>query len=137
MSANLPEPYSAPTILLVNDNNDFLRTFAALLESYGFMVFSAESGYEALEVAKTYAGFIDVLVTDLLMEGMNGIQLVDNVHRAQPDLPVVFVSGWSLDEVLSELSDNRTLNYRHEYLDISEHGLAEQLSRVIRRLLKR
>jgi PAS domain S-box-containing protein len=83
---------SRGTLLVVDDNQD-LRTLATrLLTDAGFEVMTANGGVEAMAILHDRA--FDCLVTDIAMPGMGGIDLAERVHAANPDMPVVFVSGF-------------------------------------------
>jgi two-component system, cell cycle sensor histidine kinase and response regulator CckA len=90
------------TILLVEDE-DMVRTLAQrVLESRGYRVFAAPSGDDALELHERIPGHVDLLVTDVLMPGMGGRQLAERLQELQPDLRVLFMSGYTTDEVLRQ-----------------------------------
>jgi DNA-binding response OmpR family regulator len=80
-----------PTILLIEDE-DLLRSgVQEVFELHGFQVIGAEDGLEALHWL--YETQIDLVVTDLLMPNMNGVELIAKLSRSHPDLPVILVSG--------------------------------------------
>jgi two-component system cell cycle sensor histidine kinase/response regulator CckA len=83
------------TILLVEDESS-IRSFARRsLEAHGYRVLEAENGEVALEVARAEGSRIDLLVTDVIMPGMQGTMLADQLTRLQPGLRVLFASGYS------------------------------------------
>ena len=82
-----------PTILLIEDE-DLLRSgVQELFELNGFHVIGAEDGLEAMHWL--YETQIDLVVTDLLMPNMNGVELIARLSRSHPELPVILVSGAS------------------------------------------
>jgi signal transduction histidine kinase/CheY-like chemotaxis protein len=82
------------SILLVEDENA-VRTFVeSLLMRAGYRVISKPDGIEAAEWLAT-AGVIDLLITDVKMPGMNGHALSEYARRVRPNLPVLFISGYS------------------------------------------
>lgn len=81
------------TILVCDDEKIVLDSSAFLLESHGYTVLCAGSGREALEVAGSHAGKIDLLLADVNMPEMNGWQLAKELTAQRPDLKVIFVSG--------------------------------------------
>lgn len=86
--------------LLVEDQEGVRRSTARILEAAGYEVLQAENGVEAM-AAHPVEEF-DILVTDLVMPGgITGKQLADEFHTRRPNLPVVFISGYSA-EVISE-----------------------------------
>ena len=83
----------AATILLVEDEPAVKGLFSQALNREGYTVHEARNGVEALEVMKGIA-HIDVLVTDVVMPYMKGPELARQLLARQPDLKVIFVSGY-------------------------------------------
>ncbi|HWB22367.1 MAG TPA: PAS domain S-box protein [Gaiellaceae bacterium] len=88
------------TILLVDDNELVRPLIHEVLENYGYTVFSAASGIEALAIAEERGGKIDLLLTDVVMPGMTGGALAEALVASHPDLVVLFTSGFPADTVL-------------------------------------
>ncbi len=84
-------------ILLVEDEEELRRLAVRELDRRGYAVVVASGGAEALEVARSLDGRIDLLVTDVVMPGMSGVELAARANELWPLLPVLFVSG-HLDE---------------------------------------
>lgn len=89
------------TILLVEDDDSVRRTIKRTLERAGYDVLEASDGEKALELAASYAEPIDVVVTDVMMPGMNGREFADAILLTHPGLGVVFMSGYT-DETVSQ-----------------------------------
>jgi len=83
------------TILLVEDSEPLRKLAKSFLDSRGFRVLSAESGEDALEVAKRFGGPFDLLLTDVVMPGMNGRILAENLLLRQPGIKVLYMSGYT------------------------------------------
>jgi two-component system cell cycle sensor histidine kinase/response regulator CckA len=83
------------TILLVEDAKPLRKLAQTFLEAGGFQVLSAESGEEALKVAARYGGSFDLLLTDVVMPGMNGRVLAEHLCPRQPGLKVLYMSGYT------------------------------------------
>lgn len=81
------------TVLIVDDNWDLLCCLRHSLEQAGFQVVQAPSAFDAMEYLKGEE--IDVLVTDLEMPGMNGLDLIKYVRNTHPRVAVALMSGWS------------------------------------------
>lgn len=89
---------STKKILLVDDDSDVRTVVRDALEESGYQIWEAADGPEALNIWKTNASQIDLLLTDMAMPGsLNGRQLADRLRREQPGLKVVFMSGHILD----------------------------------------
>ncbi len=86
------------TILLVEDGD--LRELAGeFLESSGYTVLKAANGAEALKVAEQYSSPIQVLVTVVIMPGMNGPELATQLVQRRPNLKVIYASGYTAGEI--------------------------------------
>jgi CheY-like chemotaxis protein len=82
-------------ILLVEDAEPLRKLAKSFLETAGFRVLSAGSGEEALEVAARFGGIFDLLLTDVVMPGMNGRVLAEQLLPRQPGMKVLYVSGYT------------------------------------------
>ena len=81
------------TVLLVEDDDEIREIMSDTLTEHGADVLQAIDGESALEQCATRGRTMDLLVTDVMMPGMNGHQLAELVTQQRPDLPVIFVSG--------------------------------------------
>lgn len=94
------------TILLVEDE-DAVRAFSArALANKGYQVIEANSGENALEVLASHEGQLDLMVTDVIMPGIDGPELAREVLKDRPQLPIIFVSGFTEDRFKQEFGDN-------------------------------
>ena len=82
------------TVLLVDDDDDVRRMVDRVLRRAGYTVMTATSGSDALDRARSHAGAIDLLLTDIVMPGMTGQDLVRELIAERPRLQVVFMSGY-------------------------------------------
>ena len=80
-----------PTILLVDDEDTVRRFSARVLSQHGFDVISVGSGPDAVRVADEPGTAIKLLLTDVMMPGMNGCQLAELLLARQPSLRVLFI----------------------------------------------
>ena len=89
------------TILVVDDETQ-VRTLARdILQGAGYRVLEAEDGEQALRTAEKHQGIIHVLLTDIMMPGINGKQLADKLLLSRPDTKPIFMSGRAA-EVISD-----------------------------------
>ncbi len=84
----LPTPLP---VLLVDDDVLTREFYGDLLAEHGFHVFAASSGAEGLEVAMRHS--LDAAVLDIMMPGMSGVEVLEHLHRQDPDLPVIMLTG--------------------------------------------
>ena len=84
-------------ILLVEDEDAVRRVGERLLRRDGYSVLAAASGAEALSIVQGLARPVDLLFPDVMMPGMNGRELAVRLRSIQPNLKVLFVSGYTGD----------------------------------------
>jgi len=82
-------------ILLVEDSEPLKKLAQKFLEGAGFRVQSAGSGEEALEVAARFGATFDLLLTDVVMPGINGRALAEQLLPRQPGMRVLYMSGYT------------------------------------------
>jgi CheY-like chemotaxis protein len=86
-------------VLVVEDDGPLRAILARALSGAGYRVLAAASGQEALELAAAHLDPVDLLLTDVVMPGMNGRQLAERLAASHPSLPVLYLSGYT-DEIL-------------------------------------
>ena len=79
------------TILVVDDEKNYLLVLSAVLEEEGYEVLTAQSGAEALEIQKS--SDLDLILTDMKMPTMDGMELLENIKALDPDLPVIMMTA--------------------------------------------
>ncbi len=82
------------TVLLAEDEDDLRELVGNMLEELGMEVLRASDGHEALYLEDTYDGTIDLLLTDIVMPELNGVDLADLMSEFQPQMKVIFMSGY-------------------------------------------
>ena len=82
-----------PTVLVVDDEPGVRELVAALLREAGFSVTTAANGSDAISVFRTHEGRFNLLISDVMMPGVDGPALVEELRAASPDLPVILMSG--------------------------------------------
>jgi len=83
-----------PTVLVVDDEPDVLRLIQSILTEDGFEVVSAKSADAAIKAFEQLGRRPDLLLTDVVMPGMSGPMLVDHLLQVEPELRVLFMSGY-------------------------------------------
>jgi CheY-like chemotaxis protein len=88
-------------ILLVEDESMVREVTSEVLEHAGYQVLQSSGPEEALRVAEEHPGEIGLLLTDVIMPGMNGADLAHRLQSMRPELITVFMSGYAENDVLS------------------------------------
>jgi signal transduction histidine kinase/CheY-like chemotaxis protein len=87
-------PSKPPTVLVVEDERRIRTLICKILSRYGYQTVEAADGREALELARAHSTPFDLLLTDVVMPGFSGVELADALRAIQPELPVLFISGY-------------------------------------------
>jgi CheY-like chemotaxis protein len=87
------------TILLAEDSDGLREIAREYLGNLGYTVIEASSGEQALQRAHEFAGEIHLLLTDVVMSGMNGRELADRIVQKYPSIKILFTSGYTDDSV--------------------------------------
>jgi len=117
------------TVLVAEDEDGVRELLCKVLTEFGYTVLTARHGRDALILAGAGAGAIDLLVTDVVMPEMSGRELADTLHDQRPDLQVLYISGYTDDEVLQRGISGR------EVALLRKPFAAEELVRRVRGLL--
>jgi len=83
------------TVLLVEDEEMVRELASRVLNSYGYLVLEAETGDEALELCRRHEDPVELVITDVVMPGMNGNELAGRISNIVPDAAVLFISGYT------------------------------------------
>jgi two-component system cell cycle sensor histidine kinase/response regulator CckA len=118
------------TILLVEDEEMIRPLVAEALRSFGYTVDEADNCASALEIARELDGSIDLLLTDVVMPGMNGREVAEILLADDPGLTVLYTSGYPADSILRHGAADATVAY------IEKPYLVDELGRKVRELLE-
>jgi hypothetical protein len=102
----LPVPHTAlggtETVLLVEDEESVRQLVRETLAAKGYEVMEAENGEDGIAVAAQHDGRIDLVITDVVMPGMGGRELVKHLAQSRPQTRVLYLSGYTEDAIVSE-----------------------------------
>lgn len=103
------------TIMLVEDETP-VRIFAArALRNKGYEVLEADCGENAIEVFSSYLGTVDVIITDVVMPGMNGTRMIEALGKQFPErmkeIQVIFISGYAEDAFVDTFGPDHEFNF--------------------------
>jgi DNA-binding NtrC family response regulator len=119
-----------PTILLVDDNIDFLTSLSKLLGYFGYVVAGAANSEAAMNYVANARNRFDLIVTDLAMPNIDGLAFVAAAKKAFPDVPVIVVTGHPDQRTADEASLLGTFAYLTKPLNTQE--LVNTVERALR-----
>ena len=131
--ANLTESNqdSTVTVLLVEDDLPLLEFFSRVLQRDGYRVLEAENGVEALKVAEDHSDDrIDILLSDVAMPYMDGIQLAERLREIRPEIQVLLTTGLPIQMVMDRCGTTLKADFLPKPFSVSD------LSGKIRRLVE-
>jgi two-component system cell cycle sensor histidine kinase/response regulator CckA len=121
----------AGRILFVEDEDAVRGVAAKLLRARGYEVMEAASGEEALELAEEHAGEIDLMISDVVMPGMQGPELLKQAREYLGSAPVMFISGYAESEFSDLLEGERNVSFLPKPIDIKT--LAERVKQELQK----
>lgn len=89
-----PRPHRAVTILIVEDDDNLRHILHRALEGHGFSVFPAAESTEALRLCQQQHRTIDLVVSDIVLPGLNGLELAERIRAARPAMKFLFITGF-------------------------------------------
>jgi len=87
------------TILVTEDEPDILAACGAVLGKLGYEVLLASTPDEAIRLARSHEGAVDLLLSDVVMPGMDGHQLAEKLQQFRPGIPCIYMSGYTADAI--------------------------------------
>jgi DNA-binding NtrC family response regulator len=93
------EPTVSERILVVDDEPGIRRIIARILLDEGFLVHEAGDGFEALRLINAGHVSLDMVVSDIVMPRLNGIELFQELSHSRPGLPIILISGFGTEEL--------------------------------------
>jgi CheY-like chemotaxis protein len=88
-------PQRSVTILIVEDNENLRNLLQRTLEGVGFSVLPAADGAEALRLYQQHDGAIDLMVSDIVMPRLNGLELSERIRATRPETKFLFITGFA------------------------------------------
>ena len=123
----------AGRILFVEDEDAVRSVAAKLLRARGYEVIEAASGEEALDLAEAHAGEIDLMISDVVMPGMQGPELLRAARDYLAGAPVMFISGYAEAEFSNLLEGEANVSFLAKPIDIKT--LAERVKQALQRAI--
>ena len=111
------------TILLVDDEESMRATTAEVLSSLGYRVLIAEDGEEGLALFKVHSQDIALILTDIVMPRMGGIELAKAIRQLDKDMPIIFATGYDKDSAIStgdQVAQSTVINKPFSFTKLSQ-----------------
>jgi CheY-like chemotaxis protein len=132
LDATRPAPALPPApavVLLVEDEEAVCALLRHVLEAAGHTVLAAGAPDAALQLLGQHPGRLDLLLTDVVLPGLSGRQLADRVRAARPDARVLFMSGYTAEEVREQGVSEEQVEFLHK--PFLPRDLVERVARVL------
>jgi DNA-binding NtrC family response regulator len=107
-----------PTILVVDDNQDLLETFAMILKRRGYHVQTASNGSTAVDKFKEHN--FDVTLMDIVMPEMNGVDASKKIKEIQPEAPIILMTAYTDEELIQNAKDEGVCRIIHKPIHIDQ-----------------
>ncbi len=117
------------TILVIEDYEMVMDMTRAVLEELGYRVLGAKTGKEAIDIAKTFDGDIDLAILDVFLPDMGGKAIYPLIMKARPNLKVIVYSVYPIDGQPQEILDAGAEDFIQKPFIIAE--LSEKLKKVL------
>ncbi len=111
-------------ILLVEDEPALLKTGMLSLEQLGHRVVTARNAQDAMQKLQEFGKTIDIVISDLVMPGMNGIELAKEIRNHIPEIRFVFMSGYGTENVVRGMAEKQALTILTKPFDLQQLGRA-------------
>jgi DNA-binding NtrC family response regulator len=108
----------APTVLVVDDNEDLLKTFSMILKRRGFHVETAENGASAVDKFNEHN--FDVTLMDIVMPKMNGVEAFRKIREMHPGAAVILMTAYSDEELIQIAKDEGAHHVLHKPIKIDK-----------------
>lgn len=118
-------------ILYLEDNSELRTSTTALLEGLGYRVYSASNGAVALDFFAQHGKEIDLLISDVVMPGMSGREVIEELWRDRPTMRVIFVSGYAGNVMTAHGVEDDEFDF------LPKPFTARSLARMVRKVLDR
>jgi response regulator RpfG family c-di-GMP phosphodiesterase len=116
------------TVLIIDDEISILRYISTVLRDVGYEILAADGGDEALVFCKSHA--IDLMISDVAMPRMNGCALAACMNAVNPNVPIIFISGYpESKEIVAGLTAR---GFAHGYTYLKKPFRSEDLMRAIK-----
>ncbi|MBA3029759.1 MAG: sigma-54-dependent Fis family transcriptional regulator [Desulfobacteraceae bacterium] len=106
------------TVLVIDDDDQLRKSFQKLLEEEGYGVLSAASGEAGIKLVEKQIP--DLVIVDLRLPGMNGLETFKHIHKMEPKLPVIIMTAYGTTDIAIEATKNGVFDYILKPFDIPD-----------------
>ena len=110
-SPNFVDLSGDSTILMVEDEKPVRTVSTYALRNKGYNVLEADNGSEALQIVKEHNNKIDLIISDIIMPGINGPDMIKEIHNSHPDIKVIFISGYTEHALMDDVVNNQKIHF--------------------------
>jgi len=121
------------TILVVEDEKDLLDSYKELIETAGFIALTASDGYQALDTLSKNVGKVQILLLDLMMPGVDGLEVLRAIKTntgKYGDMPVIILTNMTSESVIRESFGLGASSYLVK-TDLDYDGLVKELNKYV------
>jgi CheY-like chemotaxis protein len=121
------------TVLIIEDNEDLVNSYAESLESVGFNAIKALDGYQGLDIMSKQAGNIDLVLLDLMMPGVDGLEVLRTVKEDADkygEAPIVVLTNMTSENVIKEAFSLGATSYLVK-TDLDYEGLIKEVNKFL------
>ncbi|HOT60938.1 MAG TPA: response regulator [Candidatus Dojkabacteria bacterium] len=121
------------TILIIEDEKDLLDSYKELVESVGFNSMVATDGYQGLDILASQLGNIDLVLLDLMMPGVDGLEVLKAMKTNKEkygDIPVIILTNMTSDTVIKEAFDLGASSYLVK-IDLDYESLVKEIEKYL------
>ncbi len=109
--ASVVNAHGTETVLVVDDDTGIRKLIVDVLQPLGYRTLEASCGEEALQVSATMEEPVDLLLVDMVMPGMNGLELAETLESDRPGIKVVFMSGYADSVIADRVTSGHEKNF--------------------------
>lgn len=121
------------TVLIVEDNEALVNSYAESIESAGYEAITALDGYKGLDIMAKKAGEIDLILLDLMMPGVDGLEVLRTVKGNEDkygDAPIVVLTNMTSENVIKEAFGLGAISYLVK-TDLDYEGLIKEVNKFL------
>lgn len=122
-----PKARASKVVLVVDDETGYRDMIQYELEKFGYKILTAASGPEAVELVRNHK--VDLVLTDMKMSPMDGLDTVIAIRKLQPGMPIVLMTGYAIEERVTEALQRKASTCLRKPFNVDElHGVIQAVA---------